>query len=120
MPRNIISPAQYGFKEEFLNSHNRVILSVNILGAFEKESVALIMCHLACTVFGIIFHDILLRKLKHNGIYGTVLRTFESYLSGRMQVVSVKGDLSNQRPVLHGVRQGSILGPILLNLVAIG
>lgn len=67
--------------------------------ASEDESFALIMCDLS-RAFDIISHDIL-SKLKHCGINGTALRTFECYLSGIMQVVSVEGASSDLRPLLH-------------------
>ncbi|QQP57107.1 Uncharacterized protein FKW44_001986, partial [Caligus rogercresseyi] len=62
---------------------------------------------------------VLLPKLKKLGIEGMQLEWFKSYLSGGSQRVVWNGAESDFLNVKYGVRQGSILGPILyLVLVA--
>ena len=58
-------------------------------------------------------HDILLQKLEHYGVRGNTLYWFQSYLTGRAQHVTVNGHVSESLPVLCGVPQGSVLGPLL-------
>ena len=55
----------------------------------------------------------LLSKLEHYGVRGIVLDWFRSYLTGRSQYVHIKNSNSNKLHLLHGVPQGSILGPLL-------
>lgn len=55
----------------------------------------------------------LLPKLEALGIRGTALAWFEDYLSGGRQCVDWSGTLSEFRDVIFGVRQGSILGPLI-------
>ena len=61
-------------------------------------------------------HGILLNKLEHYGVRGTAKKWFESYLSKRMQCVSLNKITSDFHEVSCGVPQGSILEPILFLL----
>ena len=58
-------------------------------------------------------HNELLVKLWNIGITGTLWNWFNSYLSNRSQCVSVENRPSDCLPVISGVPQGSILGPLL-------
>ena len=47
------------------------------------------------------------------GISGEIHDLLENYLSGRLQRVILNGQTTSWRPILAGVPQGSILGPLL-------
>ena len=76
--------------------------------------------------FDTVDHNILLSHLKSRfGINGIALDWFRSYLPNRTYTVTVLGGRSTDRPLMTGVPQGSVLGPILFrawrlyNLVAL-
>ena len=68
--------------------------------------------------FDCVNHEILLDKLEFYGISGTASKLMKSYIESRYQRVILKDNLrhritSNWVPVIHGVQQGTVLGPLL-------
>ena len=55
------------------------------------------------------WHDGLIFKLKQNGISGSHLKFFESYLQNRKQRVVLNGSFSDYSVIQSGVPQGSVL-----------
>ena len=63
--------------------------------------------------FDTVSHSILLNKLWSIGITGALWTWYKDYLSNRYQTVIINNCYSNLLPVVSGVSQGSILGPLL-------
>jgi hypothetical protein len=110
---NILSNHQFGFRSgsstsdailEFLSySYESLNFNKYLLTVLLDFSRA----------FDTIDHRILLSKLNHVGIRGSLLRWFSSYLSNRKQYVTIGSHSSQKTSVDVGVPQGSVLGPIL-------
>ena len=63
--------------------------------------------------FDTLDHEHLLQKLSRFGFTSSSVQWFNAYLSNRTQSIVVDGILSETQPVVRGVPQGSILGPLL-------
>ena len=66
--------------------------------------------------FDTLDHHILYDKLEHDGIRGTALNWFKSYLTNRVQYVEYNNAQSKRLSIKCGVPQGTILGPIFFYL----
>lgn len=113
---NILTNCQSGFRKN--NSCETAIQSVLVQwkGVLNKKLYVGAIFLDFKRAFETINRPLLLEKLERMGFRGTVLKWFNSYLINRMQVCKYKNSVSEPREVLHGVPQGSVLGPILFIL----
>ena len=63
--------------------------------------------------FDLVLHDRLLMKIANSGVNSRVIAWVREFLLGRMQVVNIEGQLSEEVRVTSGVLQGSVRGPLL-------
>lgn len=123
---NILCNEQKGFrKNKTINMAIYDFLNTVMTNVDRNNPVCAIFCDMS-QAFDYVQHDILLQKLETYGIRGNILKLLQSYLLDRKQVTEISrinSDtkreeifLSEERNVIHGVPQGSVLGPSLFTL----
>jgi len=80
-----------------------------------KKDMAVVAIDLS-KAFDSICHNFLLAKLTAYGVHDSAIKLIQSYLSGRFQRVKCNGKVSDWLPLRCGVPQGSLLGPLFLNI----
>ena len=89
----------------------------DVLTAADDKKVTLLALLELSAAFDCVDHDILLSTLQSRfGLDGYVLASIRSFLSDRVQRVCFGGCLSAVLLLIYGVRQGSVLGPLLFLL----
>ena len=113
---NIIYNNQFGFRPKHSTNHALINITELIRETLDNGQYSCGVFVDFQKAFDTVNHNILLKKLTRYGIRGPAFEWFKSYLTNRFQFVSILGFDSDKKSVIHGVPQGSVLGPLLFLL----
>ncbi|KAL0832519.1 hypothetical protein ABMA28_000732 [Loxostege sticticalis] len=116
--QDILPHYQSGFRKGYGTATALADVVDNLLDAQDRGMVTAMLLLDFSRAFDSINTSLLLSKLTYYGLDISSVKWFHSYLMGRQQYVELKqvdgkSLLSQSQPVIRGVPQGSILGPIL-------
>ena len=109
----ILFENQFGFKKKCSTIHSLIEITEKIKESIDNGKYGCGIFIDLKKAFDTVNHKILLLKLEHYGVRGSLLNWFESYLTERKQYVFYNGISSETMKITCGVPQGSVLGPLL-------
>ena len=114
---NLLASQQYGFR---LNRSTEIatleLIDRNV--SCMNQNSCPINIYLP-KAFDSLNYEILLFKLQYYGLQANALLLLKSYLYERSQYVQIENVKSCSHPVFCGISQGSVLGPLLFNILII-
>ena len=111
-----LSPCLFGFRKGYSTQHCLTVMISKWKEAIDNGSIAGALLTDLSKAFDCLNHELLIAKLEAYGFDQSSLNYLYSYLSDRKQRTKINNSLSKWSNIIHGVPQGSILGPLLFNI----
>ena len=111
--KNILTPLNHGFRAGHSTETQLLTTIHDLLLAHDKKLQVDVAILDFSKAFDTVPHDLLLHKLTHYGIDGTLHRWLSAFLTQRKMSVVIDGEHSHAVNVTSGVPQGTVLGPLL-------
>ena len=113
---NILIENQHGFRANHSCVTQLITLSEDISFALDHQKQTDIILLDFSKAFDTVPHQRLLTKLRFYGINGNSYNWIQTWLTHRSQCVVLDSESSSPVPVLSGVPQGTVLGPLMFLL----
>ena len=114
---DLLDPYQSAYRKKHSTQTALLRLTEDIYDAIDESEITLLVFLDFSKAFDTINHELLLAKLQILGFQQNTCNWVRSYLSGRQQKVVTANEASNWSPIINGVPQGSILGPLLFTIL---
>ena len=114
--RGILTPLQFGFRSKVSAQDAILYFIETIQHEIEIGNIVHAVLLDLSKAFDSLSHQILLKKLESLHFSPSATQIVESFLTGRLQQVSVNGVLSEWIELKQSVPQGTVVGPLFFNL----